>query len=77
MPLWRYSKWIRWKDALSQFKYTLNALEQLICKSDPGFTKETVNQLDEAHELNKLLIDKVCALENKLPKGLHIVYPNE
>lgn len=62
--------------AADQLQYLSNAIDELFYKSDQGFRKDFIDQLNEAYELNKYLMEKVCELECKLPEYLHLVYPN-
>jgi hypothetical protein len=63
--------------ATSQLQYLSNTLASLSPRSYRGFRKDFIDQIDEAYKLNLYLLDKICELESKLPKGLYMVYPSK
>ncbi|WP_097014938.1 hypothetical protein [Anaerocolumna aminovalerica] len=61
--------------AVYEFVNLSEEIQEMIERLDQGFSKEFVDQLKEAYEMNKYLQEKVWELDRKLPKGLHLEYP--
>ena len=60
--------------AMSELYDLSEVIHELIQKIDQGFSKDFVDQLYEAYEMNKYLQDKISELDRKLLSGLHLEY---
>lgn len=61
--------------AMSELYYLSEVIHELMQKVDQGFSKDFVEQLNEAYEINKYLRLKILELDRKLPEDLHLEYP--
>lgn len=60
-----------------ELQYLSERIDKLIQKLGQRFEKNSMDQLNEAYEINKYIMDKMNKLGDLLPNGLHIEYPDK